>query len=208
MTLRFTLLSDGPSDRVLVPHLVWLLKANGVEDEIHAEWAELRHLREVPKGLENRITKAIELYPCDLLFIHRDAEKGSLEERKQEVLAALARIEEPPTSVCVVPIRMQEAWLLFDEAAIRRAAGNPNGRVKLNLPKMQSIEGVPDPKEVLNELLKIASEKTGRRLKRFNASHSASLVSQYIEDFSPLAALSAFDSLNQDVRTTISVLLA
>jgi hypothetical protein len=184
------------------------LKANGVEDEIHAEWAELRHLREVPKGLENRITKAIELYPCDLLFIHRDAEKGSLEERKQEVLEALARIEEPPTSVCVVPIRMQEAWLLFDEAAIRRAAGNPNGRVKLNLPKMQSIEGVPDPKEVLNELLKIASEKTGRRLKRFNASHSASLVSQYIEDFSPLAALSAFDSLNQDVRTTISVLLA
>lgn len=206
MSVKYTLLSDGPSDRALIPHLTWLLETNGVKGEVRAEWAELRNLRDVPKGLEKRVAKAIELYPCELLFVHRDAERETLEARRLEVNSILAKLkvgQELPVFVCVVPVRMQEAWLLCDEAAIRRAAGNPNGAVSLDMPKPRTVEQLPDPKEVLNGLLRIASESTGRRLKQFNVSHSSSQVSQYIEDFSLLRAIRAFRLLEDEVRMAI-----
>ena len=204
---RYTLLSDGPSDKALMPHLTWLLKENGVKLPIYEEWAELRHLQQIPRGLTERIEKSIELYPCDLLFIHRDAERENPDKRKGEVSIALEKLNEnveKPVSVCVVPVRMQEAWLLFDEGAIRRASGNFYGRVSLTLPRLNNIENLPDPKEILFDLLKIASERTGRRLKQFNVRHSANQVSQFIEDFSPLRNLPAFQALENDIKEVIA----
>ena len=205
--LRYTLLSDGSSDRALIPHLTWLLRSNGVNSQIDAEWAELRLLREIPQSLVGKIAKSIDLYPCDLLFIHRDAERATPEDRKQEVLNALKELIRDvgkPFAICVIPVRMQEAWLLFDEAAIRRASGNPNGRVRIELPKLKAIESLPDPKNTLHGLLKTASERTGRRLKDFNVRHSAGQVSQFIEDFSLLRRLSAFQTLEKDIREVIA----
>ncbi|HLM01650.1 MAG TPA: hypothetical protein VK400_11395, partial [Pyrinomonadaceae bacterium] len=181
---------------------------NGVKKTIYSEWAELRHLLPVPRGLVEKIEKTIELYPCDLLFIHRDAEKESLDNRRQEIKDALAKLNaknlEIPVSICVIPIRMQEAWLLFDVAAIRRASGNPNGNLEIDLPKLKFIENIPDPKEVLYQFLREASERTGRRLKKFNVRHSAGQVSQFIQDFSPLRTLSAFQQLEEDIKEIIN----
>lgn len=205
--LRYTLLSDGSSDKALMPHLNWLLKENGVSIQIYGVWADLWHLQMRPKDLTAKIEKSIELYPCDLLFIHRDAERENPDKRRIEIAEALKKLNqsiEQPVSVCVVPIRMQEAWLLFDEAAIRRASGNPYGQVSMALPKLKNIENLPDPKETLFGLLRTASEKTGRRLKRFNFKHSAGQVSQFIEDFSPLRELSAFQALEKDIKEVIS----
>ena len=129
--LRYTLLSDGSSDQALVPILTWLLRAQGVNGAIQPEWADLRRLRRPPDPLSERISRSLELYPCDVLFVHRDAEGVLPLPRTEEIHQALAtvaqQIQVPPT-VCVVPVRMQEAWLLFNEGAIRSAAGNPNGR--------------------------------------------------------------------------------
>ena len=67
-----------------------------------------------------------------MLFIHRDAEREPHEKRVAEVEAALEGVELGETQpVPVVPIRMQEAWLLFDERAIRYASGNPKGRTPM-----------------------------------------------------------------------------
>ena len=139
--LRCTLISDGPSDRALIPHLEWLLIQNGVKRPILIQWSELRHLQKVPKALNDKIEKTIELYPCDLLFIHKDAERDDPLSKNEEVSAAIAKIKatmELPPFVCLIPVRMQEAWLLFDEAAIRRASGNPNGQIALALPKLKT----------------------------------------------------------------------
>ncbi len=62
---------------------------------------------------------------------------------------------------------MTEAWLLADEAAIRRAAGSPSGRVDLGLPTFAELERLADPKQRLHEALKVASGYTGRRLRNF-----------------------------------------
>ena len=51
----------------------------------------------------------------------------------------------PVRHVLVIPVRMTEAWLLIDELALRRAAGNPNGRNPLDLPALKDLEALPEP---------------------------------------------------------------
>jgi hypothetical protein len=204
--LRCTLITDGPSDRALIPHLKWLLNQNGIDLPISFQWSELRHLRKVPRSLSDKIEKTLELYPCDILFIHKDAERDDPLAKKQEVMTAVGKINFPtglPPIVCLVPVRMHEAWLLFNESAIRRASGNPNGRVQLDLPKLKTVENLPDPKEILYELLRTASGRAGRRLKQLNVQHSASQISQFIDDFSPLRILKAFQRLETELSETI-----
>ena len=117
----------------------------------------------------------MDLYPCDLLFVHRDAEGVPHRSRVEEIEIAMQEVRAVhegaglPPHVVVVPVRMTEAWLLFDEAAIRRAAGNPNGRVSLQLPPGDPEE-IADPKQLLHDLLRTASELGGRRLGRVPAS--------------------------------------
>lgn len=199
--LRYTLLSDGASDHALLPLLTWLLRQQRVNCPIQPEWADLRWLRQPPRALADRIRTSLDLFPCDLLFVHRDAENGPREKRVTEIIAALAELEQAtvPAVVCVVPVRMQEAWLLFDEPALRRAAGNPSGKQRLTLPPLSKLEALPDPKLILHELLREASGLQGRRRKQFPASTNARRVAEFSETFAPLRALPAFRALETDV---------
>lgn len=205
--LRFTLVSDGPSDAVLVHPLRWLLIANGVRRPVDAVWADLRQLPKPPVGLEARIMEALNLYPCDLLFIHRDAERESRKTRIAEIERAIQRVASDffanGPRICVVPIRMTEAWFLFDEPAIRRAAGNPAGVNQLSLPPLQKVEALPDPKQVLQALLRDATELPPRRLRKFDGSRAFRRLGELIEDFSPLRALPAFAELESDVQAVV-----
>lgn len=154
---------------MLVPILEWLLRTHCGSIGINVSYANTLRCRAVPKRLEKRISFALEAYPCDCLFIHRDAEREPADIRRRENAQAIESLD-PKMSVphvCVVPIRMTEAWLLFDSAAIRLAAGNPNGKVELNLPPLADLEFVSDPKHMLHELLTVASEFSGRRRKSF-----------------------------------------
>ncbi len=209
MELNFTLLSDGSSDRALLPILTWLLKEQRVMFGINPVWADLRRLPKPPKTLAERIVRAVDLYPCDLLFIHRDAEKEGREKRvgeiKDALLEAQKQVEVSPV-ICVVPVRMGEAWLLFNENAIRRAAGNPNSQVPFDLPRLMRLEDLPDPKADLYNLIRLASDLRGRRLKKLNVRQSAVRVAEYIEDFSPLRTLPAFKVLEQDLEEVLELL--
>jgi hypothetical protein len=99
---------------------------------------------------------------------------------------------------------MQEAWLLFDESAIRRAAGKPNGPQPLNLPRLRQLESVADPKEKLLRALRTASGLSGRRLGKFSANKHAHRLAQLIDDYSPLRELSAFAALEADVEQCLA----
>lgn len=203
--LGFTLVSDGSSDRALLPVLRWLLTIrHRVPRAVEVRWADLRRLVEPPQGLVGRLRTSLHLYPCDLLFVHRDAEAEPHETRRIEILEALKSAEVTTPAVCVVPIRMQEAWLLFDEAALRTAAGNPNGRSNLNLPPLHRLEAIPDPKRVLYETLQRASGLRGRRRRRFAAPERAHRVTELIDDFSPLLELNAFRRLDRDLAAVLA----
>jgi len=202
MTLQATLITDGSSDTVLMPILRWVL---GVltSEPVELRWGDLRGLAAPPRSLRARLTCAVELYPCRLLFVHRDAERQPAEERHVEV-------EEANTTgishVCVVPVRMQEAWLLLDEAALREAAGRPSGKQPLGLPPPSRWETLPDPKRILHAALMAASEATGRRANKFNAGAAAHRLADLVSDWSPLRQLSAFRRLEHDTRDILGAL--
>jgi len=153
------------------------------------------------------IKYSVDLYSCDLLFVHRDAERESHANRKQEIYAALGQMQASivvPPIICVVPVRMQEAWLLFDESTLRAAAGNPHGSQILQLPRIADLERLPDPKTILHNLLREASGLSGRRRKQVPVSVYAHRLAELVDDFSALRALSAFRSLEADINQLVT----
>ena len=104
--------------------------------------------------------------------------------------------------VPVVPVRMTEAWLLFDEHAIRRAAGNPRGSEQLSI-SPSGFEDIADSKQVLHTALRLASGLPPRRRAKFKTAEASHRVADYISDFSPLRALPAFKTLEESIIAVI-----
>jgi hypothetical protein len=99
----------------------------------------------------------------DLVVCHRDADNQGVERRKLEMTTALTEAEFGSYLVPIVPVRMTEAWLLLDEHAIRTVAGVPSGTTDLNLPKVHEVEGIANPKKLLEETILRAANVKGRR---------------------------------------------
>ena len=200
--LRYTLVSEGSTDANLIPIINWTLEEVGKVELVQGVRAEFWRLPEPPGALTARIINAVDLFPCDALFVHRDADREPAKNRHDEIRAAVEVARQGSCrlpAVAVVPVRMLEAWLLFDELAIRSAAGNPNGQSPLNLPPLTRVEDRPDPKRDLREALRTASELSGRRLKKFNTSTAFWRVVDFIRDFSPLRQLPAFRQFEKSV---------
>jgi hypothetical protein len=177
-----------------------LLRSLG-SPHIEGEWADLRVLSKPAPTLIDRVRLALDHYPADLIFIHRDAEKQPREGRVAEITAAVAALGRPIVHVCIIPVRMTEAWLLHDEAAIRRAAGNPNGTCALEIPAVKRLDALADPKSVLKQALLTASEATGRLRKRKARDFGVMRhrVAELIDDYAPLRSLPAFQALEADL---------
>ena len=201
--LRYTLLSEGTTDTNLIPIINWTLRE--VADVPVAEGirANLQKLRRPPVSFVERIKSAVDLFPCNVLFIHRDADGGQPEERHAEIRKAINQATSDGCkvpAVAVVPVRETEAWLIFDERAIRNAAGNPNSDVPLNLPSLSKVEGRPNPKSDLRTALISASGLNGRKRKKFRASQAFWRIVDFIDDFSPLRQLRAFRVFEESIR--------
>jgi hypothetical protein len=111
--LRYTLLADGSSDQALLPILTWMLRQQGVMHAIQPTWADLRRLRSRPRSFVDRILMTLQLYPCDLLCIHRDAEREPHAVRRDEIQRALndvGRQGQPPLEQELVQVVMARGW--------------------------------------------------------------------------------------------------
>ena len=206
--LRSTLVADGTSDRMLIPILERALREAVPEGTVLGRpvMADFSRYREKPTSLQERLATAIRDFPCELLFIHRDAEREPPENRRREIdeaVTAAASIDRMSGTVPVVPVRMSEAWLLLDEYAIRRAANNPNGKTPLSLPTATNVESVSDPKDALHQLLKDASELQGRRRKQFQPHRAAVRVADFIDSLDELRDVPAFRRLEEDLLSAV-----
>lgn len=188
--VQIALLADGSSDESLLRPLTWSILQLSPSTPILAPIFKVR--RGPSSAISEQVQKAFTDYGPDLVFVHRDAERDPLTTRMSEIPVG-------PRVVPVVPVRMTEAWLLISEDAIRCASGNPNGRVPLDLPKTSALESLPDPKAVLRELLVRASEFKGRRRQQFQKAAAARRVAEYIDDYSPLRGLTAFQEMEREL---------
>lgn len=204
--VQYTLLGDGPSDACLKHAIEWALRrclaapAPGLVGSFI--WREAPDARGTERltPLERKVAYALNQAPCDLLFVHRDAESSGSDARLEEIERATEGCSS--LTVPVVPVRMTEAWLLCREAAIRQAADNPHGTTRLPIPLVKHLEREKDPKDALRNCLDVASEKRGRHLDRFRRDHGirAQRVAELIDDFSPLLVLPAFSRFVSDTR--------
>lgn len=205
---HFVLVTEGSSDAALEHPLRWLLQSNGVNRSIDGGWFDHRELPRKPRSLTEKIRAALDSNEsCNLLFVHRDGDRESdpLFKRAREIREAIGSLDlkqSCPPHVCVVPVRMTEAWFLFEVAAIRMAVGNPRGRVALRLPSPNQVEGL-DAKEVLHDLMLSATELPHRRLRSFSEGAMFLRLASLVRDFSPLRSLLAFKALEQDIRNVI-----
>jgi hypothetical protein len=200
-TLRFTLVAEGTSDRVLIPILRWMLLRHHPGFEWMGQTAELHELPRPPRSLPEKIATASELFPADVIFIHRDSDREPPEARRKEITDAIASLRESPPWhwIPVIPVRMTEAWLLVSETALRSASGNPNGRTSLQLPPLRDLETIPDPKNVLQNLLVDGSGLTGRRRKKFNFSAQRARIPDFFENWETLLRLSSAKQLYDEI---------
>ena len=179
--LAYAVVADGETDRLLVPVIRWAV--HRLDPGVEILEPEFRRRRGgVADFLADYRTGAM------LIFVHRDAETRTLDERLGE-FAAIDRGDVIP----VVPVRMSESWLLFDGTAIAHAAGSPSSRVPV--PPVAQIENIAAPKDHLDDLLfGAAGAPAGRRGKIFKRSIAQRRVSvaEYVTDYSPLENLPAF----------------
>ncbi len=194
------LVGEGGSDRVLLPILRWVWE-QATAEEVRLSWIDTSRVSHAP-GLAGKLRVALELHPCDVLFVHRDSDRQSPDQRRREIAGAAGEHPHIP----VVPVRMTEAWLLFDEVAIRSAAGRPASRCELGLPPLSKIERLADPKRELKRVLEAAHGATGRRARQFRPSARVHRLADLVEDWSPLRRLAAFRRLEVDTRLVLESL--
>jgi hypothetical protein len=204
--LKYTLIADGSSDAVLLKIIKWSLDDLYPQLICEGSFADFRIISNPPKGISEKVMKARLYYPYNILFIHRDAESTTnsriIDQRRQEIRDQLDEADREKT-ICVVPIKMMETWLLINEQAIKKAAGNRNYNGNIDLPLLRNLERENQPKERLHGLLKNASGVKNRRLKNFNVDQRIHLVADYIEDFSPLRNLVAFQAFETELKNVV-----
>ncbi len=197
--MRITLDTDGPSDAALLDVIEWLM----AERFPRLAFALRHHVQKRGRTLVQRIASARRQYPCDVLVVHRDVEGQNITDRREELEEAISTLELASSSVLLAPVRMTEAWFLIDEQAIRQAAGNPNGRMSLELPRLSRIEDLPDPKGLLHQTLRLATGRSGRRLEQFDCGKAVRRIPGFIESFEALRQLPAFVEFEQEFVTVV-----
>ncbi|NMO35326.1 DUF4276 family protein [Streptomyces sp. GMY01] len=205
MTLRILFTGEGTSDDGLVPHIETVAAVGGTPVTVTApDFGRLgsTHCHSVPEKL--RVARRLG-DDYDLIIIHRDADKFPAEDRRAEIAKAVAAEWPAHPHIAVVPVRMLEAWLLLDEMSIRQVAENPNGRMKLALPKGTAVEGIKDPKKLLKDTLAIASGYTGRRLDGFQKRfpHHRHKLLERLDPYGPVSDLPSWRAFMDDLETAL-----
>lgn len=196
--VRYTLAGDGRSDAALIPIVDWTIR------QYFAGTFASSFCCHSPRGgtsLKAALQRLLLEYPCDILIVHRDAEAHDPTDRYNEISAN--RPNGTVATIPIVPVRMTEAWLLISEAAIRIAAGNPRGTIHLSLPRPRRLDLVADPKATLFDLIRIASEETGRKLRTLNVHAARQRIADLIQDYQLLRQLPTFVQFERDLRALL-----
>lgn len=168
MTIRVVFLGEGTSDGGLVTQIEAIAAREDID--VAVTDPDLTRLPKPPgRAVDAKLRAVVGIGGTyDLIVVHRDADNQGVPAREQEIAAAVKSVADSVPHVPVIPVRMTEAWLLTSEEELRWVAGNPNGKIKLDLPAPAGIERIADPKALLKDVLARASGATGRRLDRFH----------------------------------------
>lgn len=212
---RLLFLGEGSSDRGIMTHVERIARECGVQAvPTHPDPEQLELIVRQEK-IGNGRTIAGRLRALkklgaefDLLVIHRDVDRATREDRLAEIEDAVNEVMPGVPWVPVLPCRMTEAWLVLDEQLIREIAGNPNGRVRLDIPAPSRVERIADPKKLLEKLLATAAELTGRKRESFVArfGNHRRLLLERLNPHGPVSQVPSWQAFDRDVRRALQSL--
>lgn len=206
MNINFVLVAEGASDYALVAHLEALCSHCGAIEVTGIAFEVERLPASVGRSVVDKLAAAQRAEPsANLFFVHRDADSRDSSSRHQEIEEAVKACQLVADWVAVVPIQETEAWLLLNEAEIRRVARKPKGNVRLDLPRPQQVENIANPKERLQAILIDASESSGRRLEKIKHDFSnqrAFLIRRLPVD-GPLSYVPSWTRMRDDIQRII-----
>ena len=207
--LRSTLLAEGTSDRALLQIIRLTLAAHVGPSVLIDPPQRADSYRLPPRVKKDRgawVRAVVEEYPCDLLFIHRDADGAGRDKRLDEIAGWTAAADLPTesgiTTVSIVPVHETETWLLLEEKAIREAALYADGVAPLGIPGAAKLERMSDPKSALDDVLRIASGLSGSRLRHFDLNKARDRIA--VTDLTRLRRLAAFVAFETDLSAACS----
>lgn len=209
MRVHLVLITEGPSDDGLLPHLEALCVEAGAE-EVTSVAPDFGLLPEpVGRSVESKLRVAMRLEPnANLFLIHRDADARNPSSRYQEIAAAVNACSLRRPWAAIVPVQEMEAWLLLDESAIRQAVSRPNGRTQLRLPSASNVESVARPKQRLQQALIDASSATGRNLERVRRDFGSQRRRLLLElnRQGSITSVPSWRRMCEDVRAALTIL--
>lgn len=196
------LMSEGTSDKAIIPILQWLMQTHFPTSNDNIQRVNFyKFPKQMVHTLEDKLRVIHREFDFDLLFIHMDADNTTLDSRVQLIRERVEHVRgsHEGKHVPVIPVQTMETWLLVDEKAIIEAAGNSIKNVRLNMPSLNSLEGFPstEAKSKLHELLEKAANPRGgrRRRERYRPERDVHSIAEFMEDYTVLRNLSAFQHL-------------
>lgn len=207
MKINFVLIGEGTSDLRMLTHIENILIAEGF-DEVSGK-ALLQEYGNPPIGntVSEKITAARRQFPnANLFIVHRDADGAGVAARRNEISKAFLDLEPDLSTdyVCMIPVRMLEAWLLACPRLINRVAGSKfeDSSIKC-LPALKQLESKVAAKDLLLEALCEASGVQGGRLASFKKRffEMRARLTEDLEVDGPQNQLPSYAAFRDDLRS-------
>jgi len=148
-------------------------------------------------------------YGITTLAIHTDADRDNYHERwNNKIEPAQKALDEKGEDYCklltpVIPVRMIEAWMLADKALLKSEIGTTKSDGDLGISR--NPEAIANPKHVIEEAIRIATEHLPKRRQKLSISDLYAIIGDTIS-ITELAKLDSYRKFQDVVRTTYRAL--
>lgn len=148
-------------------------------------------------------------YGIMTLAIHTDSDKDSYETRKQHKFVpaqqALDNLDEDCCKLLtpVIPVRMIESWMLADTELLKDEMGTNKNDHDLGIDR--NPESIADPKSLIEQAIRIATEDKPKRRQRLSIADLYSIIGDKIP-LSALERLPSYKKFQDEVRATYNAL--
>ncbi|WP_306590808.1 hypothetical protein [Geothrix sp. 21YS21S-4] len=190
--INYLFLAEGTSDQVLIP-IINSLIFETLRLSVNVVIPNFNSVRPRPTSLNSKLNVVNRLYKnIDFLVIHRDADAAGASSRLMEMEQATACSVPSIPWVPAIPVKMTEAWLLTDRAAIFKAIGCRRSDKKITFCPNKRIEGLADPKDYLFQKIYEIADLPYRRRKDLNVNLVRRRIGDFISDSPELRLLPSF----------------
>jgi hypothetical protein len=165
---------EGSTDKIFLPPVIRRSTLEVLAKHPKADgWNDINIIPIKPQKNGSQAQKvlaaATEARGCHLLIVHADADgPTAIQARTNQFDPGLKLVKQAKGNICqdllpIIPIQEIEAWLLADKEALLRELGMAKNLGELGIPPVRQIESIAQPKERLENIIRIANRSRPRR---------------------------------------------